>query len=306
MITPVQSSPKATQAEIGGTVHQYRWQWQQQQYTVVYETLGSGTPVLLLPAFSTVSTRGETRGIAQLLSSQYQVTALDWLGFGESDRPSLPYQPQIYHQLLEDFVKSVFNSPIIIIAMGHSAGYVLRLAQKLPQAISKIVLVAPTWRAPLRTMEVAEGVATTVRQIVRTPIVGQILYQLNTTPSFLRLMYGRHVYLDRQKLTPEFIAQKREITQQPGARFGPAAFVTGAIDPVTNRTDFLAYLESLSVPVLVIVAEQAPPKSKAEMEAMISLPSVQGIRLAGTLGIHEEYAAEVSAAILDFLHAPSN
>src|SRR5919199_6109786 len=99
--------PASTDNGIGGVVHKYSWAWEGQPLTVVYETLGEGTPVLLLPAFSTVSTRGEMRGIAERLSSQFQVVALDWPGFGESDRLPLEYGAQLYHQFLQDFVRDI-------------------------------------------------------------------------------------------------------------------------------------------------------------------------------------------------------
>ena len=114
-------------------------------------------------------------------------------------------------------------------------------------------------------------------------------------------MYKRHVYVDETKLTPEFIAQKHQITSKPGARYAPAAFVTGAIDPVTNREEFLQLLESVSIPVSIILAENVPPKSKAEMEAMAELDKVQTVRLRGTLGIYEEYPEVVTEAIENFL-----
>lgn len=292
---------QAKSGNIGGTVNQYSWNWQNTQVTVTYESLGQGMPVLLLPAFSTVSTRTEMGEIARILSSQFQVVALDWLGFGQSDRPSVDYQPSLYHQLLKDFVGAIFNTPIVVVAAGHAAGYALQLAKECPETVSKLILVAPTWRAPLRVMGAPEKIAATVRQLVRSPLLGQLLYQLNTTSSFLRFMYGRHVYVNRDRLTPEFIASKRQITQQPGARFAPAAFVTGAIDPVQNRSEFLAYFQSLTIPILVILAEQAPPSSKAEMEAIANLPGVENVSLPGTLGIHEEYAANVAQAIQNFL-----
>lgn len=84
-------------------------------------------------------------------------------------------------------------------------------------------------------MGLPEGVRNGVKNLVRSLILGQILYNLNTKPSFLRLMYKRHVYTDETKLTPEFIAQKHQITSKGGGRYASAAFVTGAIDPVTNR-----------------------------------------------------------------------
>jgi len=131
------------------------------------------------------------KGIAERISDRYQAVTLDWLGFGESDRPALDYQPALLHQVLQAFVKATFSEPIAIIAAGHAAGYALQLAQQ-PQACSCIVLVAPTWRGPLPTMGAPKALATAVRQLVRFPVVGQALYQANTTKGFLRLMYGRH------------------------------------------------------------------------------------------------------------------
>ena len=286
---------------IGGTKNVHNWNFLDKQYRVVYETVGEGNSILLLPAFSTVSSRTEMKGIVNILATQYRVTVLDWLGFGESQCPPVDYNPALFQQLVGDFVKSIFNSPIILIAAGHASGYALKFAQDNPDIISQLILIAPTWQGPLRVMGLPDGVRNGVKNLVRSPVIGQGLYYLNTTPSFLRLMYKRHVYVDESKLTPEFIDQKHQITSKPGARYAPAAFVTGAIDPVTNREEFLQLLESVSMPILIILAENAPPKSKAEMEAMAELDKVQTARLAGTLGIYEEYPEAVTEAIQNFL-----
>lgn len=292
-----------TLSRISGVVHNYLWTWEGQPLTVVYETLGEGTPVLLLPAFSTVSTRGEMRGIAERLSSQFQVVALDWPGFGESDRLPIKYSSTLYHNLLQDFVRDILASPTAVVAAGHAAGYAMQLVQTMPQSVSRIVLVAPTWRGPLPTMGANQQVSEMLRQLVRSPIFGQVLYQMNTTPSFLRLMYGRHVYVEKAKLTPDFIDHKRQITQQPGARYAPAAFVTGAIDPVQERADFLAYFQPLPIPVMVIIGEQVPPKSREEMDALAGLPGVESSVLPGSLGMHEEFSAQLAEVALPFLQS---
>ncbi|MEL6494189.1 MAG: alpha/beta hydrolase [Cyanobacteria bacterium J06623_7] len=287
-------------SSIGGTKNVYHWNFLDKQYQVVYETIGEGNSVLLLPAFSTVSSRTEMKAIANLLATQYQVTVLDWLGFGESQCPPVDYNPALFQQLLGDFVKSVFNSSIILIAAGHASGYALKLARDNPNIVSQLILIAPTWQGPLRVMGLPDRIRNGASNLVRSPVVGQGLYYLNTTPSFLRFMYKRHVYVDESKLTPEFIAQKHQITSKPGGRYAPAAFVTGAIDPVTNREEFLQLLESVSMPVSIILAENAPPKSKAEMAAMAELDKVQTVRLTGTLGIYEEYPEAVTEAIQNF------
>lgn len=285
----------------GGVVQEYLWNWDNQQLRIVYETLGKGSPLLLLPAFSTVSTRLEMGELARLLAPHFQVTAVDWPGFGESSRPSLNYSPALYHQFLADFVKSVFNNAITVIAAGHAASYVLQLAQREPAVFSRIVLVAPTWRGPLPTMGATQQTAGMVKELVRSPILGQALYKLNTTPSFLSFMYRRHVFTDAAKLTPNFIEKKWHTTQQPGARFASAAFVTGNLDAVHEQSDFLALVRSLSVPLMVVIGESSPPKSRAEMEALAALPGVKSVVIPGSLGMHEEYPAEVLEAVQDFL-----
>lgn len=284
--------------DIGGVVGEYIWQWQQRELKISYETVGEGTPVLLLPAFSTVSSKREWQGIAKLLSPQCQIVTVDWPGFGRSSRPSFNYCPDLYHQFLHDFVKYRFDRPIIVIAAGHAAGYVIQLACNLPDVFNKIILVAPTWRGPLPTMmNKPPEQFKLVKDLVRSPILGQFLYKLNTHPAFLRYMYRRHVYTDAEKLSKSFIEDKWKITQQSGARFGSAAFVTGALDTIKNREEFLSKFRCLKVPVTVVIGQQSPPKSKAEMEALAKMPGVEAKVISGSLGLHEEYPEALVKAI---------
>ncbi|MEB3149761.1 MAG: alpha/beta hydrolase [Sphaerospermopsis sp.] len=287
----------------GGIVKEFSWNWENQPLRVVYETLGQGSPLLLLPAFSSVSTRGEMGELARLLAPHFQVVAVDWPGFGESARPGLDYRPELYQRFLADFVESVFSTAITVIAAGHAASYVLQLAVNRPNIFHKIVLVAPTWRGPLPTMGANPQVAGIVRELVRSPIIGQVLYKLNTLPSFLNFMYRRHVFVDTSRLTPSFIEKKWQTTQKPGARFASAAFVTGNIDAVHEQSDFLTLVQALSVPLMVVISESSPPKSRQEMQAIAALPGVHSVALPGSLGIHEEYPAAIFAAIQDFLLA---
>jgi pimeloyl-ACP methyl ester carboxylesterase len=287
---------------VAATRSTYQWNWQGQSLSIAYETQGTGSPILLLPAFSTVSSRTEMSGLADRLQSQFQVTLVDLPGFGDSARPRLDYAPPLYRQFLADFVRDTYSSPVMIIAAGHAAGYALDLAATLPNTVAKLVLVVPTWRGPLPTM--ARGQKPwlkTVRELIRTPILGQFLYQLTTTPSFLEFMYRRHVYADASKLTPDLLTQKRQVTQQPGARYGAAAFVTGGLDPYLDRSAAIAHLESLTIPVTIAIGESSPPKSKAEMFALAEVANVTSHTLPGTLGLHEEYPSELYNAVLPFL-----
>jgi pimeloyl-ACP methyl ester carboxylesterase len=228
------------------------------------------------------------------------VIALDWPGFGDSSRLPVDYRPDFFYQCLSDFVQSQFAEPIAVVAAGHAAGYALRLGAQKPGVWSRMVLTSPTWRGPLAVMGAPQAMRDGVRELVRSPLVGDALYTLNTAPAFLRWMYQRHVFVDEETLTADFMAQKYAITQKENARYAPAAFVTGTLDPATSREEYLGWAKSLSVPLMVVIGQQSPDASKAEMESLSALPGVETLRMRGSLGVHEEMGDDIAAAILQW------
>lgn len=290
---------------LGGRVARDRWQWQHQPIEIAYETLGEGPPILLLPALSTVASRSEMVDLAQGLAAHHQVIALDWPGFGDSSRLPLDYRPDLFYQCLRDFVQRHFAEPVMVVAAGHAAGYALRLGAEQPQAWSRMVLTSPTWRGPLAVMGAPQALRDGVRELVRSPIVGEALYTLNTTPAFLRWMYERHVFVEEATLSANFMAQKYAITQQDNARYAPAAFVTGTLDPATSRAEYIGWAKARSAPLMVVIGEQSPSASKAEMTSLAALPAVETVQLRGSLGVHEEAGAAIAQAMLHWLRASS-
>ena len=300
---PASTSASAEPSLLGGAVQSYHWTYKGKSITATYEVLGTGKPVLLLPALSTISTRAEMRGLAEILSDRYQVVALDWIGFGQSDRPALPYTPAFYQTFLKDFVRSLFDEPVVVIAAGHAVNSVMELATRTPAPWSWVVLVAPTWRGPLPTaMGERRGFYKGLQRAIGLPIVGQFLYWLTTLPPFLRLMSGRHVLADRKHLTRDWMQQKWRTTQKRGARFASSAFVTGGLDALRNQEQWLTWFQPLPLPVLIVIGEQVPPKSRAEMEVLAHFTGVQVYRMPGSLGLHEEYPEVLAEAVLPFLN----
>jgi pimeloyl-ACP methyl ester carboxylesterase len=267
--------------------------------------VGEGKPILLLPAFSSVSTRSEMRGLVEKLAPHFQVVIPDWVGFGQSTRLAATYSPALYHAFLKDFVRSVFREPVVVIAAGHAAGYVMQLSQRAPEVWSWIVLVAPTWRGPLPTaMGEHRWFYNVLKTIISLPLIGQLLYWLNTAPAFLKWMYERHVFAEPFHITKDLITEKWRTTQRRNARFASAAFVTGALDPVRKRSQFFEYFQPpLPAPVMMVIGEQTPLKSLEEMEilAHFSGVGIQILRLPGSLGLHEEYAEQLADGVLPFL-----
>lgn len=284
-------------------MQRFSWAWKGRPVEAAYEVIGSGSPVLLLPAFSTVSSREEMRPLAsRLAEAGFACTLLDWPGFGSSTRGRLGYGPAMYHNFLADFVAAAMPAGTAVIAAGHASGYALAVGRRRPNMWRRAVLLAPTWRGPLPTaMGPRPRAYGLLRALVRTPGVGEAIYRFNTMPQVIGLMYRRHVYVDADQVTPAFVAAKQGFARNSGARFASVAFVTGALDPVADRQAFQALLAPSSASTLILCGTGTPPNSKAEMAAISAGKGVQVEWVPGSLGLYEESVEAISKRVASFL-----
>ncbi|WP_165421315.1 alpha/beta hydrolase [Bradyrhizobium sp. Leo170] len=271
--------------------------------TLGMEEAGAGAPVVLLPALSSISTREEMRSLLDRLSSQFCVAAVDWPGFGNQARPRVDWSPATLSAFLNWFLSQGVSQPPAVIAAGHAAAYALYQAVHQPGTIDRLVLIAPTWRGPLPTMMGGPRPwFARVRTAVDVPGIGPLLYRLNVSRFVVSKMAREHVYTDPKWLTHERLAAKLAITRASGARHGSVRFVTGALDRVDSREAFLDLVRRANVPMLAIIGDQTPPKSRTEMEQLAGLPNVNIKHLpTGKLAIHEEFPDAVADTILPFL-----
>jgi len=281
----------------------FAWSHDGRPFVVPIEQFGTGAVVLFLPAPSTVSTREEWRTVAMALADQFTVVLIDWPGFGGASRPAVAYTAHLYQAFLQDFVRQhLSRTSAAVVAAGHAAGYVLRLAAAGDATWSRAVLAAPTWRGPLPTvMGEHARLYRTLRAVVRTPGIGHALYRLNTSRRFLGFMLGRHVFSDPVKLTPELLAKKQSSARQRGARFAAAAFVSGALDPFADRESWVEALRVVRFPVQLVIGDRTPPKSRVEMAALAEACPRPPLVVRGALGLHEECAHALVGPLRAFL-----
>jgi pimeloyl-ACP methyl ester carboxylesterase len=277
------------------------WNWQGNAITVGVTHKGDGPAILMLPALSSISTRGEMLPLQERLAGEFATVALDWPGFGDAPRPAVRWQPDAYRAFLADVLAQVH--PFATVAAGHAAGYCLAAAAARPGAAGRLCLIAPTWRGPLPT--VMGGRRKAFGRIARAgdlPVIGAMLYRLNVNPFMVRMMALGHVYRDSGALPESLLGEKLAVTRAAGARHASIRFVTGELDPMATREEFLETAQRVSDPILLVYGAETPEKSRAEMEALAVLPHVRTALLpAGKLGVHEEFADQVAATLRAFL-----
>jgi pimeloyl-ACP methyl ester carboxylesterase len=279
-----------------------RWNWEGQTIPLGLDEAGEGPTALLLPALSSISTRGEMQPLLERLQHGHRVVTVDWPGFGDRPRPKLAYTPAMLQAFLDWLLTDIVPRPALLVAAGHASAYALDHLARHPGTIGRLVLVAPTWRGPFPTMMGGERPwFARIRAAVDVPVLGPALYALNLSGPVIRKMVVGHVYSDPAWLTPERMAAKRAVTSAVGARHASVRFVTGGLDRVASRDAFLALADKAAVPTLVVHGAETPPKSRAEMEALAARPGIESVRLPhGKLSLHEEFPDAVAAAIARF------
>ena len=288
------------------TLDYIAWAWNGKAVRVGVDRLGAGATVLLLPALSSISTRGEMGRLQERLASDFATVAIDWPGFGDEPRQPISWEPAAYAAFLQHVLVDVTPHPCATVAAGHAAGYVLSAAAASPGTAGMLCLIAPTWRGPLPTMMGGDRrLGEWIARAGDLPVFGEMLYRLNVNRAMVRMMARGHVYADRDWLTGKRLAEKMAVVSAPGARHAALRFVAGVLDPMPDHASFIETAARVKDPVLVVYGAETPRKSKAEMEALASVPHIHSVALPdGKLAIHEEFPEAVAEIVTSFLMGP--
>jgi pimeloyl-ACP methyl ester carboxylesterase len=279
------------------------WRWQDAVIDLGFTVCGDGPTILMLPALSSISTRREMAPLQARLASGFRTVTIDWPGFGDLPRPAVDWTPQAYADYLAFMLCTLSPKPRAVIAAGHAAGYALAHGCDRPDGFERLVLLAPTWRGPLPTMMKGRRPwFDRLRRMFDVPVLGPLLYGLNVNRVVVRTMAAGHVYVDPAWLDGERLQQKLAVTRADGARYASVRFVTGALDPLASREEFLDRARRIRMPVLTVYGEQTPRGSRAEIDALTATPGMSSLMLpVGKLSFYEEFPDTTAKAISPFL-----
>ena len=101
-------------AKTASLYSEYKWKYG----TVRYLKSGHGAPLLLLHSFSSPAGLSEWEKNISILSKHYTVYALEFLGFGHSEKPLLSYSSYLYVSLVNDFIRDVVKDSVFVAASG--------------------------------------------------------------------------------------------------------------------------------------------------------------------------------------------
>lgn len=229
------------------------WQWQ--GHNIYYVKAGDrkkhSTPLLLVHGFG-ASTDHWRKNIAEL-QEDFEVWAIDLLGFGRSAKPVLQYGGNLWRDQLQAFIQEVIQQPAIL-AGNSLGGYAsLCLASSYPELSKGLILLNSA--GPFTDALVASK-SNPLQKLIRTVL-------LQSWASYLLFQYVRRrknirktlekVYLDKTAVTEQLV---EDIYRPSCDRGAPQVFASVFKTPQGDSVDQL--LATVNCPLLMLWGEGDP------------------------------------------------
>ena len=209
---------------LGGERRYYRWRGGDLAYSVA----GEGEPLLMVHGVYAGASSLEFRKNIEVLSGSFRVYALDLLGCGMSERPRRHYEPEDVTSQIEDFAREEIGGQAHLVASSLSAALVVPAAVRSPRLFKKLVLICPTGYGTLDRASGRFGDA--VYALFLAPVIGDTLYHAIVSRPGIRYYLENIAYHDRKLVTEELVEEYYRTGHGPGAKYFPAAFVSGKLN----------------------------------------------------------------------------
>lgn len=233
---------------LAGAQETYRWRG----FDVAYTEAGDPDrpDVVCLHGVHAAASSREFAGVFDALAEDYHVLAPDLPGFGRSDRPPVAYTSSLYESFVTDFVRDVADDPVVV-GSSLSGAWATTAAGRTD--VAGLLLVCPTANTGARRPW--------LRKLFRAPLVGDAAFNAMTSKPSLRFFDERDAFYHPDRVPEDLLDYQWRTAHQAGARFAPASFVGGYLDP---GFDLGAELADRDCPVTLVWGREATVTSLAE------------------------------------------
>lgn len=290
------------------------WQWRGHNvyYVKAGEKRSQRPPLLLVHGFG-ASTDHWRKNIAEL-QSDFEVYAIDLLGFGRSQKPKIQYGGNLWRDQLNDFITEVIGEKAIL-AGNSLGGYAsLCVAAQCPDSAAGLVLLNSA--GPFsqdQSITEAEALESEIepplneklqklfgdiaKLIFKQPLAQFILFQYIRQPWVIRQTLEK-VYLDKSAITDQLI---EEIRRPSGDKGAFDVFCSVFSTPQGEKVDVL--LQQLTCPLLLLWGEADPWMNAKERSKKFRqyYPQLTEYYLKAGHCPHDEVPNELNALLRDWV-----
>lgn len=187
----------------------YEWRFGK----VRYIKKGSGSPLLLLHDLSVGSSSYEFNQMIDSLSKNHEVYALDFLGYGLSDKPNITFTNFLYVQMITDFVKNVIGKKTDVIATGDSCPITVMTCHNNPEVFGKLIFINP--QSIYQLNQIPSKQTKLLKFLIETPILGTFVYNMLTTKNAFEKSFREEYFSNPYNIEEKDILSYYEAAHTP-------------------------------------------------------------------------------------------
>lgn len=254
---------------------------------------GTGRPLVLTHSINAAPSAYEMKPIFEYYAGKRPVYALEWPGFGSSERPDVKYTPELITSALSLLLDKL-GQDVDVVSLSLGSEFAARAALDNPR-IKSLALISPTGLGH------PEGGSQQAQQDGR----GQELYQRldkwrGPLYGLLRSPLSLHYFLGKSFVGPVdkgLLDYAQRTTSQPGAVNAPLYFISGQLFTADAYNTLYA---PLKIPVLVLY-DKDPYSNFDRLSDWQKQGNVKAVRIAPSKGLPQfEKTNEVGAALDEF------
>ncbi len=253
----------------------------------IHEATKATDAIILLHGFGT-STYTWRHNITWIGTSR-RIYSIDLLGFGKSDKPEITYSPQVWANLVNEFMIARHIKKVSLI--GHSLGGLVacRVALKFPEKLDRLVLVAPMGLRP---------VSQTPWRISLTPVLGSLLTRFAFDKEQVEESLREDLYFD-----PTLVGKNDVEAYWKPYSSAQARKVLAQVVRSSELWTLAGELDRIAVPTLIIWGDKDKMLDVAQAAAFHKqIPDAKFIILPACGHLpHEERPEDVNKGIRAFL-----
>jgi pimeloyl-ACP methyl ester carboxylesterase len=234
-VTPTDATPVASRQVLAGGVRCH-----------VLEA-GAGPPLLLLHGTAIDSATLSYGPSLPVLAARHRVLALDWPGYGRSERPTLNRSVDDQVDLLVAFleVMDVERAHVAGFSMGGAIG--LGLALRAPERVASLTMIGSYG------LDAGLPVPLLPYLALRTPMVRpSVVWVLRRSRLLVRQVLTRVVFSNPQRVTRDLVADVHHQLRAPEAERTFVAWLRGELRPFSLGTTYADRLGDVAVPTLLL------------------------------------------------------
>lgn len=258
----------------------------------------AGRPLVLIHSINAAASAYEMRPLYLHYRTHRPVFALDWPGFGFSERSKRVYSPGVYETALLDFLETQVGEPADVVALSLGCEFVARAALIRPDLFQSITMISPTGFRLANNDRGSQkagrsGLGNLLHPAFAFPVWARPFYDLLATRTSIQYFLQKSFI---GEVPQDLVEYDYAAAHQPGAEHAPLYFISGKL--FTPRIREIVY-QKLQTPTLVLYDRDNFTSFEMLPDLLTKNAAWQAVRLVPTLGMPHFERIEDTASVLN-------